>query len=285
VVGAATRVKCRLPPAGSPILYETADAGDIAALAAALSSEDEARSYCMCIGTLIFEIESPLLKAVTLHHGVTIRWEGSRGNFSLNSPDAIMDWLSTRGMPFVRAEYDETRRQIQQISTQSSRWRFSLPRSLMPFFDDMRVTRAESDPAWSAALEAQYPDPVERAQILLDLYGSTGGPWTGFPYWESVAERFLLGLPIEVLIAAVGETSGERRCEGAARLFSGPRFGKERPGDCARIPVPVRRLLLAHVDAARDPDKEARARAALGGAVEVDELVPGARGSTPGMLR
>jgi hypothetical protein len=282
VVGAAVRVKCRMPAAGSPILYETADPGDIAELAAALNTEDEARGYCMCIGTLVFELEAALLRAITLHHGVSVRWDGSRGNFTLYSPDALMDWLSARGMTFVRAEYEANRRQTQQVSTQSARWRFALPRSLAPFFDDMRFTGEESDPAWTAALEGQYPDPVERAQVLLDLYGHSSGPWTGFPIWEAVAERFLLGLPLEALLAAIGETPGVRRCEGAARLFSGPRFAKERPGERARIPVELRRTLLHHVETSLDPDKTVRARAAL--LEEPEAAAPTARGSTPGLM-
>ena len=281
IVGAATRVTCRMPAAGSAILYETASPEDIAALAAALSSDTEPRSYCMCNGTLVFELESVGPSSLTLHHGVSIRWDGSRGDVSLHTPDAVMDWLSARGMPFVREEFDATRRRAHEASMQAWRWRAALPSSLSPFFDDMRVTRADSDPAWTAAFEAQFPDVVERARLLLDLFGSSAGPWTGAPAWEGVPERFLLGMPLDVLIAAIGDAPGVRRCEGAARLFSGAAFGRERPQDRTRLSEDLRRMLLEHVEASNDRDKRARARAALGG--DPAEPVPGARGSTPGL--
>jgi len=281
IVGAATRLKCRMPAAGSAILYETASPEDIAALAATLSSDSEPRAYCMCGGTLIFELETAGPSTLMLHHGVSVRWEGSRGDLSLHTPDAVMDWLSARGMPFVREEFEATRRRAHEASMQAWRWRAALPSSLAPFFDDMRVTRADSDPAWTKALEAQIPDPIERARLMLELFGSSAGPWTGAPAWEGVPERFLLGMPLDVLITAIGDAPDVRRCEGAARLFSGAAFGRERPLDRRRLSEELRGLLLDHVEASNDRDKRARARAALGG--DPDEPVPGARGSTPGM--
>jgi hypothetical protein len=275
-----------MPPAGSAILYETANPEDIAALAASLSSDSISRSYCMCSGTLVIELETASLSSLTIHHGVSVRWEGSRGDLSLHTPEAVMDWLSARGMPFVREEFEATRRRVQEASLQAWRWRMALPTSLQPFFDDMRVTRADSSPEWTEALEAQFPDPVERARILLELFGSSAGPWFGAPSWELVPERFLLDMPLEVLVAAIGDSPGVRRCEGAARLFSSSAFAKERPLDRAQLSEDLRRVLLEHVEASNDKDKRVRARAAL--AADPNEVipadpVPGARGSTPGL--
>ena len=103
----ATRVRVRR--AGeAEVLFESVQADDLTTLGAALDAEASPYGLCMCIGTLDIDFEragaSPT--TVTLHHGVSLRWKESKGNVNLRSPDAIMDWLSARGMPFVREEYE-----------------------------------------------------------------------------------------------------------------------------------------------------------------------------------
>jgi hypothetical protein len=262
LVARATRERCRRPRE-QDILYETTDRREISAIAAALDTTASMGGICMCIGTLVFELEAIQPGAITLHHGVSLRWEGSGGNLHLRSPDAVMDWLSSHGIRFVREEYEDDRRRADETSAQARRWCAAMPASLLPFFDEMRQSGADRRPEWTAAIETEVPDPVERARVLLDLLGSGVGPWTGYPSWESVPERLLLDLPLTVLLAAIGDAPDERRREGAARLFSSWWFDRKRRDDRAMIPQDLRRRLLAHVEASADEDKQQRARAAL----------------------
>ena len=222
--------------------------------------------YCMCMGTLVFEFEGIQPESITLHHGVSLRWEESGGNLALLDPDAVMDWLSARGIDFVRSEYEEDRRRGSETTREAEWWRASLPASLAPFFDEMWQTGGMSKPEWTAAVEAELPDPIERARVLLDLFGSGVGRWSGHPSWEQVPEELLMDLPLAVLLAAIGDAPDERRREGAARLFSSWSFGRRRAADRAAIPEGLRRRLLAHAEASSDEDKRRRARAALAGA-------------------
>lgn len=251
-------------PGESSILFDTADAGDMTTLGTALDAEVAPYGMCMCAGTLVFDVErvgaAPV--AVTLHHGVSLRWNDSKGNVSLRSPDAIMDWLSARGMTFVREEYDESERRGEETAEQQRRWHDAMPVSLRPFLDDMRQSGAGSRPEWTAAVEQEFPDPITRAAVLLELYGSGVGPWSGFPSWESVPEELLLVMPIEVLLAAVGDASSPRMCEGAARLFCGWSFRKRRK-QLRRMPDELRRVMLEHVEWSGDESKIIQARSAL----------------------
>jgi hypothetical protein len=276
IVASATRVRCSKPivlaegvdeyDPESFILYTTEDRDEIAALAAALRTEPPSRSrgHCMCIGTLVFDFEGPRPLVATLHHGESLRWGEAFENVELLDPDAVMDWLSARGMGFVREAYEADRRRTEEANTQELRWRAALPASLVPFFD--AVAQGSDDDSWpklTAAIEVEHPDPIERARVLLDLFGSGAGPWSGFPTYEMVPEQLLLDMPLDVLLAAIGDEPDERRCEGAARLLCSWRFGRQRWADLAKIPEALRRRLLAHVEATPDEDKRGRARMAL----------------------
>lgn len=261
----ASRVRC-FTPMDRELLYETANRDDLAALAVALRTApaSDERWYCMCIGTLVFTFEAPQPRSITLHHGESLRWEGSEGNIALVDPDAAMGWLSARGMGFVREQYDRDRRRSDAGAALARRWRAALPASLVPFFDRSLGESDDGGPKPAAALEAELPDPVERARVLLDLFGSGAGPWSGYPAYEALPAQLLLDLPLDVLLAAIGDTPDERRREGAARLFSSWDFHQRREPDIAKLPDALRRQLLAHAEASTDEDKRARARAALG---------------------
>lgn len=165
----------------SVVLFESSQHDDLSTLGAALDAEARPGGYCMCIGTVDIDVQRTGAAPVTisLHHGVSLRWKESKGNVNLKSPDAIMDWLSARGMNFVREEYDESERLGQETLEQKRRWHDALPRSLRPFLDDMQQTGGRSSPEWTAAVEQELPDPVNRAAILLELFGSGAGPWSG----------------------------------------------------------------------------------------------------------
>jgi hypothetical protein len=244
------RVRCRRPGT-SEALYETSDATAIAELEAALATSPSNGAYCMCIGTLIFDMEGG--KEITLHHGISLRWKDSHGNHMLVRPDAVMDWLSARGMTFVREEYEEDERRRVESQKQEAQWLAALPASLKPFIDEMRQSGAGARPAWTAAVEAEFPDRVQRARAMLELFGSGVGPWSGYPSWEQVPQQLVLEEPFDVLFAAIGDDPNDRVCEGAARLFASWHFRKRKRELRSKISDELRLRLLVHVGT--DPDK------------------------------
>ena len=248
----ATHVRCRRPTE-TRVLYETTQHDEIAALARALEVEPAHGAYCMCIGTLVFKIDGA---NITLHHGESLRWEGSGGNAQLATPDAIMDWLSARGMPFVREEYEAAKTRADEGAIEAERWIAAMPSSLVPFFEDMRQSGSSSEPEWTAAIEAQIPDRVERTRVMLDLYGSGVGRWSGYPSWETVPMQLVAMLPFEILIAAIGDAPPERTCAGAVRLICSWDFRKRRKKLVAKLSDAVRRRLLEHAQTLPDGQLE-----------------------------
>ncbi|HEU0029849.1 MAG TPA: hypothetical protein VFQ53_04395 [Kofleriaceae bacterium] len=264
VLADAVRVRMRRV-AERTALFETTDAAELATLSDALRTVEGSGAMCLCPGSLHLDIETRAgSKLVTLHHGESLRWDGSHGNVPLASPDALMDWLSARGVGFVREEYEEARLRAVESDAEDAKWKAALPASLRPFFDDMRPGLPQEDPAWTAAIEAEFPDPVARARVLLELYGSGAGPWSGYPGYESIPAQWLLAMPLPVLLEAIGDVPGVRLAEGAARLFCSWDFGQRRKRDRTRIPDGLKRALVEHVERTGDEDKRFAARNALG---------------------
>src|SRR5262249_22989578 len=120
-------------------------------------------------------------------------------------------------------------------------------------------------PEWAAALAAEYPDLRERATVLLRLFGSGEGQWSGYPSYEDVPEALLLKMPLDVLFAAAADASDDRVTEGAARLFAGWEVVRRRVFEPAALPADLKRRLLEHAERSENEDNRARARAAFGG--------------------
>jgi hypothetical protein len=111
-------------------------------------------------------------------------------------------------------------------------------------------------PAWSAALEQQVPDRVERAGALLAWFGS--GEWgtSGTPGYEEIAEQLVLEVPRADLAVAIQENAGvEPVLEGAARLACGVLFTDEE--GALDLPEHLAGLLREHLLGSADEVKRA----------------------------
>jgi hypothetical protein len=269
VIGAATSVAVRAVLSSGGVQYETDDPSELASLRDALRIEG-AMGHCMCPGTLafIFRRDGEDLGTVTLHHGESLRWDPFFQNAPLVVHDPILDWLSARGFPGVRQQYDADRRREEADAEAAARWRAAMPSALESLWPSMCEPWLEW-PEVADVMSREYPDPVERAQLLLEWFGHGEGPWSGYPSYESVPEWCLLEMPLDVLLeAARSEPQTGSLREGAARLFAGWHFRKQRARDLRRIPRDLKVLLLEHTLRSTDEDKLARARRAFGGQLD-----------------
>lgn len=265
VIGTATSVVVR--SAGSKdVLYETEDTSDLDPLRDALRVDGE-MGHCMCLGSVAFDFgrDGKRLGTVTLHHGESLRWDPFFYNAPLVESDPILDWLSARGVPQVREEYDDDRGAEAADAAAEERWRTAMPPALEPLWPSMSEPTSLEWPEVSDLMARVYPDDVERARILFEWFGRGEGPWSGFASYEEVPEWCLLQLPLDVLVeTARGEPQTASLREGAARLFAGWDFGQERPDDLQQLPADLKLVLLKHALASPDDDKRARARRAFG---------------------
>ena len=265
VVGAATSVAIRGVLSSDEVLYETDDPSELVSLRHALRIEGP-MGHCMCLGTLafMFSRDGEDLGRVTLHHGESLRWDPFFYNAPLVEPDPILDWLSAHGMPSARREYDDNRRGAEAAAEAAERWHAAIPPALESLWPSMSAPSLEW-PEAANVMGREYPNPVERARMLLEWFGQGEGPWSGYPSYESVPEWCLLQMPLNVLLEATrGEPQTDSLREGAARLFAGWHFSKHRSRDLRRIPRELKLVLLEHALKSTDEDKLARAQRAFG---------------------
>ena len=242
------------------VSYETGDAADLASLREALRVEGEC-GHCMCLGTVSFSFSrnGEDDRIVTLHHGESLRWDPFFFDAPLVESDPILDWLSSRGMPEAHAEYDDDRKRQAEAVAADERWHAAMPaelESLWPSVLDMSVDRLQV----VERMARSYPDPVQRARVLLTWFGQGEGPWSGVPAHEDLPAFCLLELPLDVLVAAArGEPQTASLREGAARLFAGWDFRKQRRKEARRLPADLKLVLLEHALTSPDSDKRSRA--------------------------
>lgn len=169
----------------------------------------------------------------------------------------------------VSTTYDEDALRARQAASRVARvrWDTAMPRSLatVRMTDDDGIVDDTMIPGMRAALDADYPDATARILALYRWYGSGAGPWSGFPAYEEPAERLLLSHTTGDLLAALEAGAlDEAQLEGAARLFGGWAFSRDRPRDGARIPEAWKTRLLAQALRSDDEDKRGRAQRAFG---------------------
>lgn len=142
-----------------------------------------------------------------------------------------------------------------------------MPESIKPLWNWEKVRNEaipEGVPLYRAALAKEFPATADRIKALFGWFGSGEGPWTGFGSYETIPEALLLdfGSP-DLVAAAQTENLTEAQSEGAARLFSGWSFSRDRADDLKTLPVDLKKKLLNHVLKTSDKDKLARAKQAF----------------------
>ncbi len=181
------------------------------------------------------------------------------------SPKVLNGLLSAAKIPLSKSA-EKIAAQEKEADAAEARWRKAMPKSILPLWDGVAQGPFEPNVApLRTALTQEFPDTRQRILALFAWYGSGEGPWSGFPSYEEIAEKLLLEYPTPDLVAAAEtEALTEPQLEGAARLFGGWPFGKNRPTDQKALPAALKKKLLDHALKSTDQDKLQRARSAFG---------------------
>lgn len=272
LIDRADRLVVRQAPYDSaPVLFESADRRDLDALKAALRvKRPDQYEHCRCDGTpaVYLYAGGEEVGRLTNHHAKRIRCSLWDSDATLLDADAWLAWFDARNIPSPRKEYEDGLRREKKWEADEARWLAAMPAAVRPLWPaamaELNRDYRSEFPVLRAALERDIPDQPARIRTILAWFGSGAGPWSGFPHYESVAERLLLGYPTAGLVAAVeGRELTPAETEGAARLFGGWDFSVSRPDDLKQLSPELRVRLLAHSLATTDEDKRGRARRAF----------------------
>jgi hypothetical protein len=275
---------------GGDLLLECREPGALEALHRylAVSEDPDTFGHCMCDGEERIELwegDDSIVK-FSLHHGIAIRCSQWQTDAALLDGKALVTWLSDHGVadPLVRLQEQE-RSQAEEVA-RLDQWQAAMPDCLTAFWSRLGETGwatfspQQASPSGGRAvlksptplqqelldaLEAAYPSVTERVRTLLAWYGSpTHDQWSGFPSYEALPGDLLLVWPTRLLVDALIEPLSRDVLEGAARLFAGWNFRRDRPDDLTLLPSALRQRLLAHSLQSTNEDKLARARSAFG---------------------
>ena len=156
------------------------------------------------------------------------------------------------------------------------RWLAAMPESVRPLWFRLNAheewhwvyknKKAAILRTFQKKLKEEFPDIRQRLLALYAWYGSGSGYWSGYPIYEMLAEDLLLQYSTARLLeAARTEPLSEAQTEGAARLFAGWDFRRDRPEDNKLLPQELKAKLLEHsLRTAINDDKTSRAERAFG---------------------
>lgn len=223
--------------------------------------------HCACIGTPAVRLYrgGTELVLITNHHGQLIRCSLWSSDVPVRDQDKWLKWFDARKISGPRKEVEENIASAKQHRIDEKRWFVAMPKSIQPLWPE--TLRQEFSPDLKPlrnALAKEFPDASKRILALLSWYGSGADPWSGYPYYEGTAEELLLDLPTSDILNAI-QTSylSEEQTEGAARLFGGWDFSKQRPNDLKMVPESLKKTLLEHSLQTTNKDKLSRAKDAF----------------------
>ncbi|MFJ2593494.1 hypothetical protein [Streptomyces erythrochromogenes] len=249
---------------------DLSDPVESARLRTAMAVESLPGFHCMCPGDVCFEAfdrAGGRLAAVVLHHAATLRWGQWESDAVLADGRLLLAWLYGHGMPGPLQEFEANRLRAQKSANAERDWLTAMPAGLEGTANrilDLSRTGGRPSPELLAELtdrlQLTFPDPVERALVLLDWYGSGSGRCSGYPLHEGVPGELLGRVPIADLLAALADPrAGDRHDAGAVRHLVGQKTRPHQKRDVARLPEALRVRLSAHACRSGDFDKQGRA--------------------------
>ncbi|HTQ59075.1 MAG TPA: hypothetical protein VMI32_02560 [Candidatus Solibacter sp.] len=221
----------------------------------------------MCDGTpaiYVYERGCELIE-LTNHHGLSIRCSLWDSDVPITDVEKWLSWFDERQISGPRQEVEAMRAQQAENEKDWEKWIAAMPEGLRAVWSNAlgEFGRVNLGPLRSQ-LERSIPDRGERILALLEWFGSGAGPWSGFPSYETAAENLLLDFSTAQIIAAIQSKGlSLAQTEGAARLFAGWSFGKQRPEELKHLPNALRKDLWLHTQNTEDKDKHGRARRAF----------------------
>lgn len=268
LAGAVSVIVKDSPKENATTLFESKNRRDLDDLQESLLLETPTEWFhCMCLGSpalYLYERSGEFVE-LTNHHGLSVRCSLWSSDVRVRNTEKWVSWFDHRGMTSPRLEVEAMRARQEKARRDSDRWLAAMPKAISRVWSGAQGQFGQVDVApLRAALERDVPNDNERILVLLEWFGSGAGPWSGFPSYEVAAENLLLGYPTKSIVEAIQTSAiGPTQAEGAARLFGGWSFRKQRPGGLKEVPNSLKRVLWNQVKDTKDRDKFERASKSL----------------------
>jgi len=240
---------CHRDPGGEKTLFETQDGAQVSEFLDQIRIEEAHEEFCcMCCGEPTFEFYrgDKLVLALGFHHGQSLRWPGGwpgDGALSEESALALCQWLSKHGAPDSLKQHQAEKRARLAALRRTNEYARLLPKGVLD-----RLRNAQSPDEAAAAFQSGPKDSIDRATLLLSLFGCDLVSWNVYSGLDDLLKETLLPkITQEELVKALARGPDPAMLNGAARwLFCEEKWKTlDREALKAVIPV-VARAALAH---------------------------------------
>ncbi len=178
-----------------------------------------------------------------------IEWYNKEVQFTISkcivrlfAPDRVMEFLKYRGAKNINEFVQNEENELKQNSDSWERWTNAIPSPLKQLWrKEYRNTIVDASiDTYYLVLKSSKLSTNEQVLSVLYWLGSGEGAWSGFPEYETVAERLIMKYSLDEISKAISTNEvGKIQSIGLARYICGWYFYKERSYADHLIPVSI----------------------------------------------
>ena len=214
-----------------PVLFEITQPDTIQQFATLIEiDETQIGFHCMCLGTYDIELyfNNQLQAIINYHHEVAIRYKGWSSDAGLANPQGLITFLAHLGFTKPLEDYQETKRRAAKDKRADNEWLEAAPKCFTQFFAEFRMD-GRYPQALVDALDEEIPDKAAQILALLQSFGHSQNPWSGYSSYERVPAEILNNYTAKYILEVyAGSNKNDKLISGLGRYICGFEFRKVR---------------------------------------------------------
>ena len=207
------------------VLLESSELSVLESLKSCLQITDVPAGRDMCDGSMSIELykDRKLVASLGIHHCRFLRCNHWNQDAQLKNGSSLVDWMSKHGIHALESEFAETKSQKLELARAQMDWLRSMPKCLSSHISELfsgGTLNFKAAAELNATLSEKYSSD-EKILALLKWYGSSRGPWTGYPSYEDLPEQILAQSKLADFKHAIeSRPLDSSELEGTARFLS-----------------------------------------------------------------
>ncbi len=215
----------------NPVLFEITQPDVIKQFATLIEiDETQVGFHCMCTGTYDIELyaNGQQQAIISYHHEVSIRYNGWSSDAGIANTQGLISFLAQLGFTKPQEDYLETQRRQEEYQQADSEWLAAAPKSFSTYWDEFRMD-GHYPQALVEALDEDIPDKTAQIIALLQLFGQSKNPWSGYPSYEGIPQEILNNYHAKYILEVyAGSDKNDKLKSGLGRYICGYHFRKVR---------------------------------------------------------
>jgi hypothetical protein len=215
----------------NPVLFDITQPDVIKQFATLIEiDETQIGFHCMCLGTYDVELYSnkQLQAIINYHHEVSIRYNGWSSDAGIANTQGLITFLAQLGFTKPQEDYLETQRRQEEDQQADREWLAAAPKCFSTYWSEFDMFGRHPQ-ALVDALDAEIPDKAMQILALLQLFGQSKNPWSGYPSYEGIPQEILNNYHAKYILEVyAGSDKNDKLKSGLGRYICSFEFRKVR---------------------------------------------------------